>query len=121
MQGTITLGHMFTHSLETPGEHLFWSVAGQQGLMVMGADVSNAFAEVPLPVAPLYIVFNAIFRNWWENHKQQPPIPRGYVMQVKHTLQGHPELPRHWEKHLDAILCKLGLSQLCMSLVYIMQ
>jgi hypothetical protein len=26
------------------------------------------------------------------------------------AIQGHPELPRLWEKHADAILCELGLT-----------
>ena len=36
------------------------------------------------------------------------PIPEGYVLSVKHALQGHPEAPRLWEKHIVAILDKMG-------------
>jgi hypothetical protein len=40
-----------------------------------------------------------------------PPIPSGYVLPVNHALQGHPEAPRLWEKHITSILTtKLGFT-----------
>ena len=49
------------------------------------------------------------FHEWWVNHKHRPPIPPGHVIPVLSAMQGHPESPRLWEKHANAILRKLGL------------
>jgi hypothetical protein len=42
-------------------------------------------------------------------HLKHPPIPDGHVVPVLSAMQGHPESPRLWEKHTDAILCNLNL------------
>jgi hypothetical protein len=44
------------------------------------------------------------FRNWWEHCLGRSPIPRGHVLKVNKALQGHPEAPRLWHKHIDKIL-----------------
>ena len=44
------------------------------------------------------------FREWWTEHLGRDPIPMGYVLPVNHALQGHPEAPRLWEKHIHGIL-----------------
>jgi hypothetical protein len=48
------------------------------------------------------------FRTWWTEELGRPPIPAGHVLPVKHALQGHPEAPRLWEKHIVKILDDLG-------------
>jgi len=78
-------------------------------MIVTGADVSNAFAEAPAPDEPLYILPDDVFRDWWLNHKGREPIPAGWVCRVNYALQGHPEAPRLWERHIDQILIKIGL------------
>jgi hypothetical protein len=50
------------------------------------------------------------FHAWWTEHKKRPPIPPGHVIPILSAMQGHPESPRIWEKHADAILRKLGLT-----------
>ena len=35
-------------------------------------------------------------------------IPTGYVLPVQHAIQGHPESPRLWEKHINNILQGIG-------------
>mmetsp|Transcript_22056 Transcript_22056/g.31603 ORF Transcript_22056/g.31603 Transcript_22056/m.31603 type:complete len:288 (+) Transcript_22056:44-907(+) len=48
------------------------------------------------------------FRDWWENHLHRPPIPKDCnVVRVCKAIQGHPESPRLWEKHIDKILCDM--------------
>jgi hypothetical protein len=69
-QGTITLGHTFAKSLDAASERLFWTTMAQKGLTAYGADVSNAFAEAPPPVNPLYMRIDEANRDWWENHLQ---------------------------------------------------
>jgi len=77
--------------------------------VVVGADVSNAFAEAPAPGNTFYIIPDHIFHSWWVNHKKRQPIPPGWVLRVKFALQGHPESPRLWEQHIRKILTgKLG-------------
>jgi hypothetical protein len=68
-----------------------------------GADVSNAFAEAPPPVTPLYIEVDKQYADWWES-KGQGKIPDGSVLIVKQALQGHPESARLWARLIDKIL-----------------
>lgn len=91
------MGHTYANSLATDSEQLFWAIATKRGLIVCGADVSNAFAEAPAPQDTFYIIPDKIFHDWWVNHKKRQPIPEGWVLQVKYALQGHPESPRLWE------------------------
>ena len=44
------------------------------------------------------------FRDWWKNCLGQEPIPKVHVLKVNKALQGHPEAPRLWHKHIDRIL-----------------
>jgi hypothetical protein len=77
-------------------------------MKVLGADAGNAFAEAPPPIQPFYMAIDEQFRMWWTEELGRPPIPAGYVWPVKHALQGHPEAPRLWEKHIVKILDDLG-------------
>jgi hypothetical protein len=47
------------------------------------------------------------FTDWWLG-KGHPIIPPGYVIPILKNLQGHPEAPRQWSKHIDVILRKHG-------------
>jgi hypothetical protein len=42
--------------------------------------------------------------------KGKPPIPHGHVIPVLGAMQGHPESPHLWEKHIDRILRDIGLT-----------
>jgi hypothetical protein len=68
VRNTITLGHTYANSLETTSERLFWAIAAQEGLVVIGADVSNAFAEAPPPADPLYLFIDEAYKEWWTEH-----------------------------------------------------
>lgn len=98
------VGHTFANSVSQESERLFWALAAKLGLIVIGADVSNAFAEAPMPDSDVYIQPDEIFRAWWINHKQRTPIPPGWVLKINFAFQGHPEAPRLWERHIDKIL-----------------
>jgi hypothetical protein len=82
---------------------LFFALAALEGKLVFGADVSNAFAEADAPAQSYSMRVDVQFREWWAN-KGRPPIPAGYVVPILKNLQGHPEAPRQWSKHIDAIL-----------------
>jgi hypothetical protein len=81
-----------------------------ENLLVLGLDVWNAFAEASPSKQGFFIQPNCAFNNWWEQHKKHHPKPPGHVIPVLSAMQGHPELPRLWEKHADAILRELGLT-----------
>jgi hypothetical protein len=104
------VGHTFANSLASNGERIFWALAALLGLIVVGADVSNAFAEAPAPEDSIYVVPDEVFRDWWVNHKGRSPIPPGWVIPVNYAFQGHPEAPCLWEKHVDQIVRQEGLS-----------
>lgn len=109
-KGTVTIGHTYANALDAASERLFWSIVADEGLIAIGADVTNAFAEAPPPKAPLYLYIDEAFREWWTEHLGNPPIPAECnVVRVHNAIQGHPESPRLWEKHIDKILQRLGL------------
>ena len=66
------------------------SVSAAMHNIVLGADASNAFAEAPAPVAPLYMKLDTQFHAWWRS-KGRDPIPDGYGVRVHKAIQGHPE------------------------------
>jgi hypothetical protein len=70
----------------------------------MGADAGNAFAEAPPPREPFFMSIDDQYREWWTEHRNLPPIPTGYVLPVRHALQGQPESLRLWETHIHDIL-----------------
>ncbi len=79
-------------------------------MLVYGADVSNAFAKAPAPKQRFFIYPDQAFKDWWVNKKGKPPMANGHVIPVLGTMQGHPESPCLWEKHIDRILWDIGLT-----------
>ena len=47
---------------------------------------------------------DAQFHQWWEEELGNKPIPDGHVIPILKALQGHPELPRLWDKHISKML-----------------
>jgi hypothetical protein len=89
---------------------MFYAIAAAENLLVYGADISNAFAEAPLPKQGFFVCPNQAFSEWWTKHEAQPPIPPGHINPNLSMMQGHPESPRLWEKHADKILREIGLT-----------
>ncbi len=54
-KGTVMIGHTYANASDAASERLFWTISAKEGLVVIGADLSNAFAEAPPPQAPLYL------------------------------------------------------------------
>jgi hypothetical protein len=100
----VTLAYTYASCVEQPGARMFWSLSALHGMTVLGADAGNAFAEAPPPIQPFFMAIDDQFRTWWTEHLGNTPIPEGHVLPVKHALQGHPEAPRLWEKHIVQIL-----------------
>ena len=97
------MDHTFANSVDQTASRIFYGIAAAENLLVFGADVSNAFGEAPPPKQGFFIRPDRAFREWWvaRGHK---PIPEGFVIPVLAAMQGHPESPRLWEKHIDKIL-----------------
>jgi len=104
-----TSGYTYANSVDAPSERLFWALVAKLGLVAVGADVSNAFAEADGPHAPVYMYIDDTYRDWWTNHLGRPPIPKHCnVVRVWKAIQGHPESPRLWERLIDRILRETG-------------
>jgi hypothetical protein len=100
----VTVAETYATCVEQPACRLYWSTTASECLLAMGADAGNAFAEAPPTTEPFYMRIDDQFREWWTEHLGRPPIPHGHVLPVNHALQGHPEAPRLWEKHIHGIL-----------------
>jgi hypothetical protein len=72
-------------------------------MWIYGADVSNAFAEALPPMQDFYIYPGRAFKDWWVNHRKNPPISDRHVIPVLGAMQDHPEYSRLWEKHVKKL------------------
>jgi len=104
------LDETYANCVDQTSSRLFYAIAAAENLLIYGADISNAFAEAPPPKQGFYIYPDRAFNEWWVNRKKQPPLEDGMVIPILSAMQGHPESPRLWEKHADAILQELGLT-----------
>ena len=104
------LDETYANCVDQTSSQLFYAVAAAENLLIYGADVSNAFAEAPPPKQGFYIYPDKVFHDWWVHHKKQPPLQDSQVIPILSAMQGHPESPRLWEKHADAILQDVGLT-----------
>jgi hypothetical protein len=104
------LDETYANCVDQTSACLFYGIAVAENLIVYGADVSNTFTEAPPPKQGFYIRPDKAFHEWWAIHKQRPHIPPGHMIPILSAMKGHPELPRLWEKHADAILRELGLT-----------
>jgi hypothetical protein len=101
------LDHTFANGIKQTGSRIFHAIAAAENLLVLGADVSNAFGEAPPPKQGFYIKPDKPFRDWYIA-RYGKNIPDGWVIPVLAAMQGHPESPRLWEKHCDKILRRLN-------------
>ena len=104
------LDHTYANCVDQTSNRVFYAAAAAENLVIYGSDVCNAFGEAPPPKQAYYIRPDKAFHHWWVHHKKRPPIPTGHVIPVLRAMQGHPEAPRLWEKHADALLRDLGLT-----------
>jgi hypothetical protein len=98
------LDETYANFVDQTSARLFYAIAAAENLAVFGADVSNAYAKAPPPKQGFYIYPDRAFQEWWVHHKKRPLIQPREVIPILSAMQGHPESPRLWEKHADAIL-----------------
>eukprot|EP00804_Cyclotella_cryptica_P017245 CCRYP_016804-RA/>CCRYP_016804-RA protein AED:0.21 eAED:0.21 QI:0/0/0/1/1/1/3/0/813 len=92
-----------TFCVDQTASRIFYALAAAEGLLVFGSDVSNAFGKAPPPKQGFYIRPDKAFCEWWMA-RGRGVIPEDFVIPVLAAMQGHPESPRLWEKHIDKIL-----------------
>jgi hypothetical protein len=90
------------------GQRVFFATCAAENLVIYGSDASNAFAEASPPKQGINLHADRSFREWWV-WKGRSPLPDGYVVPLQSAMQGHPEAPRLWERHIDKILQSIGL------------
>eukprot|EP00980_Cylindrotheca_fusiformis_P020335 scaffold7349_cov135-Cylindrotheca_fusiformis.AAC.1 len=100
----VTLADTYAACVEQPAHRLTWALVAALNYIAIGADVGNAFAEAAGPDDGYFMEADEPFRDWWTNHLKNPPIPKGHVIPVLRNLQGHPEAPRLWSRHIDKII-----------------
>lgn len=100
----ITLAETYAACVEQPIHRLSWAITAALNHISLGCDVSNAFAEAPPPKIPFFMEVDEQFLDWWVNSLGNDPIPIGWVIPILRNLQGHPEAPRLWHKHINGIL-----------------
>ena len=102
------LDHTYAGTPDHIGQRIFFAACAAENLLIYGSDASNAFAEARPPKQGINLHADRSFREWWV-WKKRPPLPEGYVVPLLSAMQGHPEAPRLWEKHIDKILRSIGL------------
>ncbi len=103
------LDFTYANCVDQTSCRIFYALSAAENLLIYGSDVVNAFAEAPPPKQGFFICPDKAFTDWWAS-KNRPPIPHSHVIPVKTAMQGHPELPQLWERHIDRIQRELGLT-----------
>ena len=83
---------------------MFYATADLNNHVIVGADASDVFAEAEGWKQEYYIRPDAAFNNWRENFLKRESIKDGQVIPILRNMQGHPEAPRVWSKHIHKIL-----------------
>ena len=102
------LDHTYAGTPDHVGQRIFYGTCAAENLLVYGSDASNAFAEAGPPRQGINLLIDRSFREWWVS-KGRSPLPDGWVVPLLSAMQGHPESPRLWERHIDKIIRSLGL------------
>jgi hypothetical protein len=100
----VTLAEAYAACVKQPIHRLAWATSAAINNICINCDISNAFAEALPPSKPFSMQVDDQFRKWWTNHLGRQQIPKGYIMPILQNLQGHPEAPQLWHKHVNDIL-----------------
>jgi hypothetical protein len=106
----LILVETYANCIKQTSSLLFYAITAGKNLLVLRADVFNAFTEAPPPKQPFYIKPDKAFCEWWVLKLKRYPIPPGHIIPVLSAMQGHPKSPWLWEKHAEKILCEIGLT-----------
>jgi hypothetical protein len=97
----VTIAETYAACVEQPIHRLAWAITAGINYIALGCNVSNAFAE---PSILFFMEVDAQFLDWWVNCLGYDPLPVRWVMLILCNLEGHPEAPQLWHKHIYFIL-----------------
>ena len=60
----VTMAETYATCVAQPACRLYWTIVAAAGLISIGADAANAFAEAPPPVEPFYMKIDSQFHEW---------------------------------------------------------
>ena len=87
---------------------MFYAVSAHKNHVICGGDATNAFGEAPGPAQQYCIQPDLQFKKWWSECLGRPPLRPGDIIPILGNMQGHPEAPRQWAKHIHKIILSLG-------------
>ena len=82
---------------------LFLAIAASEGHTVCGADVIDACAHVAATGIKTHLTCDDAHREW-AREAPGKEIPKGHVMEVLNSLQGHPLSGRQWMRMIGISL-----------------
>jgi Reverse transcriptase (RNA-dependent DNA polymerase) len=97
------LADTYASCIDQPCMRLFFALASGLGLILYGADCTNAYANAPSPTHPTYLRIDDMYADWYLR-RFGVDVDRGMVLPVLKALQGHPEAGALWEKHIVNVL-----------------
>ena len=96
--------------VEMPIQRLFLAIAASEGYTVYGADVIDAYAHAAATGIKTCLTCDDAHREW-ACKALGKEVPKGHVMEVLHSSQGHPLSGEQWMQMIDDILVnKLGFT-----------
>ena len=109
-----SLSSSIANSDEQRIQRLLFSLSASLGYGVDGGDTFDPFADSSPPAIPTYVSINNAYTHWylWKTGRK---IDQSQVLPVLHTLQGHPELGKLWESHINSMLFSPKLNIKCIT------
>ena len=95
--------------LITPVPACFTRLVQWKTMLSSELTLSTLLAKLHLPNKASTFVLIELSTNGGGGELKRPPLRPDAVIPVKRAMQGHPESPCFWEKHIDKILRDCGL------------
>jgi len=83
---------------------LFFVIAAVSNKIVIMADTTNAFQQLPPPTKPCFLEINEAYQSWYKKKFKINIDPASHVIPLGHALQGHPEAGALWEQMIVDIV-----------------
>jgi len=87
---------------------LFFALAALHALIVIVADMSNAFQQLPPPMEQCYLQIDDAYHSWYKKCYNEDIDPATHVVPLHKALQGHPEAGALWEWMIIGIIDEFG-------------
>jgi len=94
----------YASCIEQPCMHCFFALAALHALIVIVADMSNAFQQSPLPMEQCYLQIDNAYWSWYRKHYNVDIDPTTHVIPLHKALQGHPKAGALWDHMIIGIL-----------------